>query len=167
MVRISPKSDNNWKSYRAINLAAFFLAGSFADVTRRLLSFVFTMTFILIDLKTIILPESILDNLVFERKKYCINCYSHSRGSRRTVQRVCAGCIELGAYTWRLGSGSQRRTTQRDDNFIVSSSLRNLQHVGNVNDSDRTGRRRLKGAYLNTRYRTQTFQGTTSNQIMF
>lgn len=82
--------------------------------------------------------------------------------SRSTVQRVYTRFIETGAYTRRPGTGPSRVTTNRDDRFIVSVSLRNrhltavetrneLQHVRNVNVSERTVRRRLNEANLVSR----------------
>lgn len=82
--------------------------------------------------------------------------------SRSTVQRVHTRFLETGLSTRRPGTGPQRLTTERDDRFVVSQSLRNrhltavelrnrLQHVRNVNVSERTIRRRLNAANLVSR----------------
>lgn len=82
--------------------------------------------------------------------------------SRSTVQRVYTRFMETGVYTRRPGTGPHRKTTRRDDNFVVSLALRNrhstaveirneLQHVRNVNISERTVRRRFNEAELRSR----------------
>lgn len=91
-------------------------------------------------------------------------CYiaNRFRVSRSTVQRVYARFRETDSYTRRPGTGPRRKTSNRDDRFIVTSSLRNrrlsavqirnhLQHVRNVNVSERTVRRRLNEAGLASR----------------
>lgn len=82
--------------------------------------------------------------------------------SRSTVQRVYTRFIETGSYSRRHGTGPRRKTSNRDDRFIVSLVLRNrhttavearneLQHVRNVNVSERTVRRRLQESTLYSR----------------
>ncbi|CAH2264048.1 jg16410 [Pararge aegeria aegeria] len=64
--------------------------------------------------------------------------------SRSTAQYVKKRYLETGGYIRRTGSGLRRKTTVRDDRFIVSTSLRNrhrsavegqhmLRDVRNVN----------------------------------
>lgn len=78
------------------------------------------------------------------------------------VQRVFQRYQETGLITRRPGSGRKRVTTQRDDRFLVSRSLRNrtatavslrnqLQEVRDVNVSEWTVRRRLRAAGLSCR----------------
>jgi transposase len=82
--------------------------------------------------------------------------------SRSTVQRVHARYLETGLLIRRPGTGPRRKTYERDDRFVVSQSIRNryltaveirnhLQHVRNVNVSERTIRRRLNAANLVSR----------------
>lgn len=82
--------------------------------------------------------------------------------SRSTVQRVFARFLETGLFTRRPGTGPRKLTTERDDRYIVSQSLRNrhltavqlrnqLEHVRNVAVSERTVRRRLNDANLKSR----------------
>lgn len=132
------------------------------------LSIVFTMTFLLIksifDSVKMSLSAEIVASIVALIQDGRSQVYVASRYgvSRSTVQRVYARFIETGAYTRRPGTGPQRRTTRRDDRFIVSSILRNrhataveirsdLQHVRNINVSERTIRRRLNEANLGNR----------------
>lgn len=79
--------------------------------------------------------------------------------SRYSVRRVYQRFQETGGYIRRPGSGRQRRTSERDDRFLVSRSLRNrqlnavqlgqeLQEVRNVSISRWTVRRRLGEAGL-------------------
>jgi transposase len=79
--------------------------------------------------------------------------------TRSTVQRVYNRFLETGSYSRRPGSGRPRKSTNRDDRFIINSSLRNrhstavqlrneLQHTRDVNISERTIRRRLNEANL-------------------
>lgn len=74
--------------------------------------------------------------------------------SRYSVRRVYQRYQETGGYVRRPGSGSQRKTSERDDRFLVTQSLRNrhlnavqlaqqLHHVRNVSVSRWTVRRRL------------------------
>jgi transposase len=78
------------------------------------------------------------------------------------VQNVYQRYEETGLITRRPGSGRKRVTTQRDDRFLVSTSLRNrtasavllrnqLQEVRDVNVSEWTVRRRLRAAGLSCR----------------
>lgn len=78
------------------------------------------------------------------------------------VQKVYRRYEETGLITRRQGSGRKRVTSQRDDRFLVSTSLRNrtasavllrnqLQEVRNVNVSEWTVRRRLHAAGLSCR----------------
>lgn len=78
------------------------------------------------------------------------------------VQNVYQRYQETGLITRRPGSGRKRVTTQRDDRFLVSRSLRNrtasavflrnqLQEVRNVIVSERTVRRRLHSNSLSCR----------------
>jgi transposase len=78
------------------------------------------------------------------------------------VQNVYQRYEETGLITRRPGSGRKRITTQRDDRFLVSTSLRNrtasavllrnqLQEVRDVNISEWTVRRRLCAAGLSCR----------------
>lgn len=89
-------------------------------------------------------------------QSYVANRYGVSRS---TVQRLHARFLETGVYTRRPGTGPRRRTTARDDRFLVIRSLRNrhvtavslrnqLQEIRNVNVSERTVRRRLAEANL-------------------
>lgn len=82
--------------------------------------------------------------------------------SNSTVHRIFTRFLETGAYTRRPGTGPQRRTSARDDRFIILQSLRNrhataveirnrLQHVRQTNVSERTVRRRLGEANLTSR----------------
>lgn len=75
--------------------------------------------------------------------------------SRSAVQRVFHKYRETGAFTRRPGTGRVRSTSETDDRFIVSTSLRarrlnavklqqKLQEVRNVSISRWTVRRRLK-----------------------
>lgn len=88
-------------------------------------------------------------------------CYVSRRFgcSRSTVQRVYLRFLETGSYARRPGSSRPRISSNRDDRFITNLSLRNrhltavqirneLQHVRNVNISERTVRRRLNEANL-------------------
>ena len=77
--------------------------------------------------------------------------------SRFAVRRVYQRYQQTGGYTRRQGSGRKRATTQRDDRFVVSTSLRNrclnavrqqLQNVREVEVSRWTARRRLAEAGL-------------------
>ena len=74
---------------------------------------------------------------------------------RSTVQHVYQRFRETGEYSRRVGSGSQRRTTPRDDRFLLLNVLRNrhqtavgarndLERVRGVSVSERTVRRRLE-----------------------
>ena len=75
--------------------------------------------------------------------------------SRSTVQYVYKRYLETGGHIRRSGSGRGRKTSARDDRFIVSTCLRNrhrsavevqtmLRQVRNVNVSEWTVRRRLR-----------------------
>lgn len=81
---------------------------------------------------------------------------------RTTIQYVYQRYRETGEYSRRSGSGSQRRTTARDDRFVVLSVLRNrhqtavgvrneLERVRGVSVSERTIRRRLQERGLQAR----------------
>lgn len=82
--------------------------------------------------------------------------------SRSAVRRVYQRFLETGLYRRRSGSGRQRITSQIDDRFIVTSSLRNrhlsgvdlqrrLREVRGVAISDSTVRRRLREQNLRPR----------------
>ena len=81
---------------------------------------------------------------------------------RSTVQHVYQRFRETGEYSRRVGSGSQRRTTPRDDRFLLLNVLRNrhqtavgarndLERVRGVSVSERTVRRRLEERGLRAR----------------
>ena len=76
---------------------------------------------------------------------------------RFAVRRVYQRYQQAGGYTKRQDSGRKRATTQRDDSFVVSTSLRNrclnavrqqLQNVREVEVSRWIVRRRLAEAGL-------------------
>ena len=82
--------------------------------------------------------------------------------SNSTAHRIFRRFLETGAYTRRPGTGPRRSTSAVDDRFISLQSLRNrhttavqirnrLQHVRQINISERTVRRRLGEANLTSR----------------